>query len=244
MTVQAAATAEVLDQELEQKSNNLCVQAKEVKVTSPETFEQAAEYLQSVKRCQKEIKEWFAPMLKAANEAHKRIKQKEKDELNPLEHAERLLRQAINLYTMEQEKLRREEQRKLEERKAREAEKERQRLLERAARAEEKGKTETAEAIFSQAEEVVPEPVVAEPEVQKTTKLSSGSATIKKDLLVKVVDMKKFLQAISSDKFTVNLENIVQVKALSLKNWIKANGFKNGDIPGLSITETQNISVR
>lgn len=121
--------------------------AASIIINSEDDYKKAAEFGRMLKQRNAQVTEFFAPMKKAAHEAHKNICDREKAMLDPLKKAESTVKSIMSNWIMEQERIRRAE----EERLRRQAEEEAARKLEEAIKLEEQGKAKEAEAAASTA---------------------------------------------------------------------------------------------
>lgn len=223
--------------ELEQKTLTLYEQATALVVTDPATFAAAGEVAKALKQLEKEVTDYFAPMKKAAHDAHKAITKKEADELAPVKEASEIVRKAMNSWIQEQERIRQEAERKARMEAEEAARKERERLLAQAEKAIDKGKDEKAEELLDRAELVCAAPVTVAPVVDKTIHTASGSITQAKELQITVTDVKAFIAELVKRNVAPTM---IDVKAGPLKSWVKANAIES--FPGLHINQT--VSVR
>lgn len=121
--------------------------AASIIINSEDDYKRAAEFGRTLKQRNAQVTEFFAPMKKAAHEAHKNICDREKAMLDPLKKAEATVKCIMGSWVMEQERIRRAE----EERLRKQAEEEAARKLEEAIKLEEQGKAKEAEAAASTA---------------------------------------------------------------------------------------------
>src|SRR3990172_5848069 len=121
----------------------------------------AGEFVKGLKELKDKIIDYFKPLKEAAYKAHKAITQKENDELTPIDEADRMVRQSISAYLMEQEAIRKAAQEQLEAEARAAATKEQERLLKQAVKADEKGDAEKSAELIEKAEQVYIEPVFA-----------------------------------------------------------------------------------
>lgn len=226
---------------VESQAFEISQQAKTLKVLDEKTYLEAGEMLRTLKGMKNKVTDFFAPMKAKSYAAWKEICAKENEAVRPLDDADKFLRIEAGKYLDEQERIRKEAQRKAEEEARAAAEKEKQRLLDQAVKAEEKGKAEKAEALLEKAEMVYQEPVVVPSVVQKTTRLETGSVTRKSDIQVIVSDQFLFIKAIAEKKVPIT---VVDLRLSAIKTWVKINDIKDGEIPGLIIKEIQGISIR
>jgi hypothetical protein len=143
--------------ELEQAQSTVEARAKAITVESQADLEIAADFLRTVKTYAKQVVDTFAAAKSAAHKAHNEITTTEKKFLGPLTKAEAEVKGKVSAYTMWQNRIRAEEQRRLAE-EARKAEEDRR--LKEAERLEAEGQTEAAEQVVSAP---VVTPVVAAP---------------------------------------------------------------------------------
>lgn len=223
--------------ELEQKTLSLYEQATNLTINDQQTYAAAGEVGKALKSLEKEITDYFAPMKKAAHDAHKAITKKESDELAPVKEAMDVVRKTMNTYIQEQERIRQEAERKARIEAEEAARKERERLEAQALKAMEKGKDEKAEALIDQAEAVYAEPVTVAPVIDKTVRTESGNITQSKELQITVTDVKAFIAELVKRNVAPTM---IEVKAGPLKAWCKANAIES--FPGLHINQT--VSVR
>lgn len=228
----------VIEKELETTALTLKQQASAMVVKDVSQYAAAGELGKSIKELRGKIVDYFAPIKKAAHEAHKAITAKESEELKPVDEAIGILRDTMNAFTREQERIRQGEERKAREAAEELARKERDKLLAAAIKAEEKGQIDKAEAKMEQAEMVYAAPVTVAPTVAKTVSTASGNITQAKEVQVTVVDLKAFLTAVIA-QYPGALQSFVDIKPGPLKTWIKSNG--NDNFPGLNIVKTTGV---
>lgn len=237
MSAQAQIIPISPEAELEQKSLTLYEQASALVITDQISYAAAGEVGKALKSLQKEIEDYFAPMKKAAHDAHKAITKKESDELAPVKEAMDIVRSTMNVWIQEQDRIRKEAERKARIEAEEAARKERERLEAQALKELEKGKEEKAESLMEKAELVYAEPVAVAPVVDKTVRTESGNITQAKELQITVADIKAFMAELLKRNMAPTM---IEIKAGPLKAWVKANGFES--FPGLIIKQT--VSVR
>ena len=106
LEVEPAAT--VQEQEMVQEVTAVEQRAGAIVIRNNDDYAQAAEFGKLIKQKAAQITEFFAPMKKAAHDAHANICAREKVSLAPLVQAERLVKKVMGEYVMEQERKRRE----------------------------------------------------------------------------------------------------------------------------------------
>lgn len=238
MTAQAQVIPINPEAELEEKTLTLYEQATALVVVDEPTYIAAGEVGKALKSLEKEITDYFAPMKKAAHDAHKAITKKESDELTPVKEALEIVRRTMNSYAQEQQRIQHEAERKAQMEAEERARKERERLEAQALAAMEKGKDEKAESLLEKAEMVYVAPVTVAPVIDKTIKTASGNITQARELHITVTDIKAFVSALVSHNSAMTM---IDVKAGPLKAWAKANAIKA--FPGLQITETVGVRI-
>lgn len=133
------------EKELSRAVTALEFEAESIIIETDEDYKAAAEFGRAIKRRSAEVTAFFKPMKDAANKAHKEVCAREKTMLTPLVNAEKILKDTMGRYSMEQERKRRE----LEEKMRRQAQEEADRKLAEAIAAEESGdKDRAAEAML------------------------------------------------------------------------------------------------
>lgn len=235
---------EITEDQIKETALTLCESASNVVVQDQGGYEKASMFLKAIKDGKKIIVDFFAPMKEATNKAHKSVCEKEKNELTPINNAEKRVKSLMIDYVNEQEKLRREEERRANAIAEKEAEKERLKLEKQAEKALNKGNTEKAEEKLEQAENVYVEPVAVAPTVSKTTRLDSGTVSTRKDVEVILPEseqgIKELCRAIADGNVPVTC---VKFSPGRLKVWAK-DWKKVGKVFGLTIKETSGIIVR
>lgn len=174
-------------QEVEKKALTVVEQAKAINITDSETYIAAGAFWKDVGLMIKEVKETFDPICEAANKAHKQATAKRAQFLNPLNDAYKNVKKLMSNYDAEQERIRQEEQRRLEDI-ARKEEEERQ--LQAAIEAEENGEIEESEAIMQ--EEFKPPPVI----VPKSIPKMSGGPVFREIWSAELVDIRLLCEAV------------------------------------------------
>jgi vacuolar-type H+-ATPase subunit I/STV1 len=234
-----AETIQPEEEVIEQQALTLYEQATLLSVTDQASYQSAGELAKTLKSMGTKILDFFAPMKKSTHEAWKSVCSRENEALAPIKEADALLRKNMTRFIDEQEHIRREEQRKLEEAAREAARKEQERLLAQAAKADEKGKADKAEDLLERAENVYVAPVFVPAAVDKTVTINNGSVTRKTDLVITVTDLKALCGEVFAGRVPTT---VLEAKPGALKSWAKINQVKQ--CPGLVIQETSTISVR
>lgn len=128
-------------------------------IKTPEQFTQAGELLKAVKGALRQIEDQRVAITKPINESLRAVNAQAKTAAEPFEKAEREIKARMVEFSNEQERIRREEQRKADER----ARQEREKLEAQAAKAAAAGKAGKAEQLEERAAAVVAPVVEREP---------------------------------------------------------------------------------
>lgn len=188
--------------EAEQQAIELQAQLQALTITDQTSYDKAVEARVSAKAWLKEVGEFFDSMQKPAYEAYKKILDNRKTACEPVEKHLANLNRALIAFDDEQERLRREEQRRLEEIAFKEAEEKR---LAEAAHLEQVGAdAETIDAMLSAPVAVVERPIA-------TPTYERSKAVIYRDNWQgEVTDLFALVKAVAKDKSKLNLLQINQ----------------------------------
>lgn len=229
--------AEKIEQEFEEQSLTLYEQALSLQVVDKATYTAAGEFVKPLKDLEKKILDHYAPMKKAAHEAHKAITAKETEDLKPVREAMDLVRKSMNKYLAEVEAARRKAEEALRREAEEKARKERERLLAQAEKAEAKGDEEKVEELLDRAENVYVAPVTVQADM--TVKGDGVSVSAAMETEVMVCDLKAFIAGLVQRNLAPTM---IEVKAAPLKSWVKANAIEA--FPGLSIRRVPKARIR
>jgi len=229
--------AEKTETEFTETAMTLYEQALAIQVTDKPTYTAAGEFGKTLKDLERKIVDYFAPLKKAAHEAHKAITKRETDELSPVREAMDCVRRSMNKYLADVEAARLKAEEALRKEAEERARKEQERLLAQAAKAEEKGLNDRAEELMEKAENVYVAPVTVERDVTVKTDTVSLSAAMETE--VSVTDLKAFLAGLVQRNLAPTM---IDVKMAPLKSWVKANAIKS--FPGLAIREVPKARIR
>lgn len=226
--------------DLQTEGDALVQRANALAVTTQEEYESAGEFGRGVAALEKRIKEHYAGPKKAANDAHKAIVAAERELLEPVSKAKRVVGDKMSAFTLEQERLRRQEEERLrreeEERRAAEKAAEDERL-ERAAALEAEGKTAEAEAVLETPEREAPRAPVAPPrELPK----ASGVAG-RKVYKARVRDRAALLRAVVEGKVP---DTVVKVDEAALNRLAAAMKTEESPYPGVEFYTERSTAFR
>lgn len=99
--------------EIKNESSSIIETANNMNILNQEDLECAAGFLKDIKLTQKKIKEYWEEPIKRAYEAHKALKAKEKEMLEPLNESENILRSKVGQYKIEMELLKKQEEERI-----------------------------------------------------------------------------------------------------------------------------------
>jgi hypothetical protein len=170
--------------------------AKSMIITNDDNCRVAIEYEQGLSALIKKIDSVFDPHIKKAYEAHRGLVAEKKKHVEPVEEAKRIIKWKRIIYVEEQERLRKEQEAKLQAEARRLAE---EAILRDAIIAEAEGKPEEAEAILA-------EPIhTTGITIQKTTPSAGREGAIKEIWSAEVYDLHALLMSICEGKASIGL---------------------------------------
>lgn len=204
-------------------------QAQQISIRTTEEYKQAAEFGRLLKQKTAEVTEFFAPMKKAAHDAHKHICDREKAMLAPIANAEKLLKRTMGEFQMEQQRKQREE----EERLRALAKAEEERLLAEAIKMEEQGEKEMSEEHFENAQFMA----------NAARSISVPKETVKAEGVSTSVDWE--IESIDPSQVPVEFMNQM-LRPVDEKAVIRLIRARKGDvnIPGVKFKEVAKLSFR
>ncbi len=204
-------------------------------VKNQEQYNRASGLLVMVKGRIKQINDWFSPLVAAAHNAHKALKDRQNETLAPAMEAEGIIKRQMQAYIIEQDRIQAEAQRRLDD----EASRKQRELEEKARLAREAGKDAKADKYEQKAQEVIA-PIVA-PSVQTTVKTDSGATSIKRHTEVTIIDPMEIIKSIASGAPGSVPITVIEISESKLVKWIDANGIKTCaglqiklNVPGLA----------
>lgn len=206
-------------EQVETSSKDVVVLAEktnQLKINNQDDYNSANDLLKTVKSRFKELETQRKEITKPLDDAKKAVLSLFNKPLEILENAEKFIKRHMIGYTEEQERIAREEARKLQELADKEAERQRKLLDAKIERAEASGKEEKAEMLKEQKEEIVPTfvPYVA-PAIETPKGVSyklKWSATVIDENLVPreylIVNQKALDSIAQSTKGTINIPGV------------------------------------
>lgn len=220
------------ESELKQEIQTIDARGSALVIDSADKYVEAGSMVIALDELIKRINTYWEEPIKKAYETHRALTAKRGEMLKPVEGRRANLKSLISRYLTAQENKRKEEQRKADEARRKAEEAEREKLLARAAKADERGNQEKAEALLNQAEDVYIPPVIVAAEIEKTTRTDAGTITEKRDIQIRITDTKSVLKAVIDGIIPPTVININETK---LKQFIKISGIEK--LAGVEITE-------
>ena len=217
--------------ELETKALSWPAKAQTIAITNQQTYNDAAEFVVHIVGLRKRIVEHHAPIKTATHKAHKEAVKAEKKLLDPLAQAETIIKRALSAWDTEQDRLRREAQRKLDEAQRKTEE---QAQLDLAMEAEESGATEETVT------EILETPVVAPAIVAAPTFQKASGVSTRQTWKAEVVDIKLLCKAIAEGWVAPNM---VQANMVALNQMARAMK-QSFNVPGCKAVPENSVSVR
>lgn len=213
--------------------------AKATVVIDAGSYQAAGELLKGIKQLRQKIAETFDPHVRRAFESHRALCEEKRQAEAPLTEAERVIKNALVAYDTEQERVRREEQRRLEEVARQEQERE---ALERAAALERDGNAFGDEAMVTEARQIVEEQLQAPPPpvaaVAKATPKVSGIVH-RSTWSARVTDVMALIRFVAANPSHAGLLQVNQAalnaQARSLKGAMR--------LPGVQSVETRDVAA-
>lgn len=211
------------------RGDGLIEKAKTFEVANPLDFEAGAELIRGCKDLAEKIKAHYAPLKTKAHEAHKAICTQEKEDLTPVETAERMVRGKLGAWKSEQDKM------------AREKAEEDRRRVEEEERAKRRAEVEALNlagaTAVAQRVEAEPLPVAPVLEAPKVPLPAQGTST-RKRLDVEVTDLRLLCKAIAEGTAPLTC---VQPNIRAIADAIKG-GYPS--IPGVRSEWVEDLVVR
>jgi len=203
--------------------------ANALAIRSAETYGAAAELLKAIKALRQKIADTFGPHVKRAFDAHRALVAEQRSAEEPLTLAERTIKDKLGAYDQAQERIRRDEQARLEALARQQAE---ERQLADALAAEAAGDTVEAEAIINEA----PAPVVVQ--VEKAVPKVAG-ISYRTTYSARVTDKHALIAFVAANP---QFENLIDPNMPALNG--QARSLKMAmQIPGVVVDEKRDIAA-
>lgn len=223
--------AEIVDeQQLSRDVTDIEFQAESLVIQTDEDYAFAGEFGKMLKKKASQVTTFFKPMKDSAYQAHKAVCDREKAMLTPLRNAEKIIKQAINIYDAEQKRKRRE----AEEAARRAAEAERERKMREASELEAAGDNEGAEAAFEEA--AIMDDAASYAVVPATAAPKVSGVRTSKDWEIVEIDPKAVPLAVAG----VEIRPVDKAAVMRLIRTSKGQI----EIPGITYREVAKISFR
>lgn len=214
--------------------------AKRTAVTDGPSYEAAAELLKAIKSLRAEVDTTFDKHIKSAHGAWKGLLAEKARHETPLTDAETVIKRALVTYDQEQERLRREEQRRLDDLARQQAEDE---ALARAAALEAEGQQFGDAGMVMEAAQIVEEAIQAPapiaPMAKKETPKVAGIAMVT-TWSCTCTDLAALIRYVAAHPEQSNLLQFNQTSG----NALARSQRERMNIPGLRAVPTQGVAAR
>lgn len=224
----------------ETQGSSIITHAEHIMIVDDTTRELAAEFTTKARQAIKAIKAEFGSDIASAHKLHKDLLARQKKLIAPFEAARVIVDREISRDYLEREGARQEEERKVWERAIAVKAAQDDALAAEAQKLIEDERFEDAEALVDT--EIVVAPILPVADVQKTMTSTTGSATVRKDIKVEVVDKVAVIEAVVKRVLPFGL---ISVDMAAAKKYAKCSGLDDiPEMPGFRVTETAIVSGR
>ena len=231
MEIITGTSAQALDTEVALSKEVYTVEehARNIIIQNEAQFKAAAEFGRSIKAKQTQVKEFFEPMRMSAKRAYDEVLSRRKQMLDPLEAAEKIVKQTMSEYRVEEERRRK----AAEETARKEAEEAAKQKLDEAAALEKAGNYEAAAYAMSDAE-VMDD--YAKTGIAYAAPVKTAGVSSKKDWEIESVDPALVPVSVAG----------IEIRPVDIKAVLKLVRATKGaiQIPGIKVKETSVISIR
>ena len=203
---------QINETEIKQEVKNIITTTQKITITTAADMQISADYLRNIKTAQKRIIDFFAPLKKSAHETWKKIVASEKELIDPLNQVEINIKRKVAQYTQEQERIRQEEQRRLQAKADEQARREREALEKKAVRLK---TPEKKEALLEQAE------MVAAPVIQLAPEKKPEGISTREIWKAKIIN-----ESSVPREFLIVNQKALDAFARSTKGKIKVSGVE------------------
>jgi len=210
-----------------------------ININSAGSYEEAGRAMLEINDLLSKVKSYWKPLKEKAHEAHKAITAKENEMIKPIEERKKLLSTKISAYLTEQDRIKREEQRRLDDERRAQEKAERERLEAESKKAEDSWDLKKAVELKAQSESVYIPPTIVQSEIKKTVTMDTGTISAKKDIEVEIINISDILRHVISGKLP---SFIVSINETKLKQFLKMSGIM--ELSGCNIKEIINAQVR
>lgn len=175
------STQLVQEQELKKQIEQTILDHKDLIVKDDPGYVAACEAMKLIKKRQKDVKEYWGPLVKKAHEMHKELKGKENGFMNPLKEVYGDISSRASKYQSDKQA---EAERKQREEEARQRKIEEDKKLEEAESLQDQGRPEEAEAVLCEPVNIAPPPLQSAPKVDKVSYTEYWSFRITNEALI------------------------------------------------------------
>ena len=222
----------------EEYGDTVLAEAKSIVIVDDTTRELATEFTANARKAIKAVEAELKPDIENAHKLHKDLLARLKRLTAPIKKAQGIVDDEIKRDWLEREKLRKGEERRVRDEEEKERKRQEEILLLETEQAIVAGNIDKAEELLDSTVVVVsPSPPVAP--IKRTTESQSGSATVRKDIIVRVQDKKAIIKAVLGGKLP---DTLIVIDLGAAKRYAKAAGKVY--MQGFVIEETAVISGR
>ncbi len=241
MTENPEETKQCELEKIETETNSFLDNLTTFKITSKESFDNAALHLETISSMKKIITKYWEPLIKAAFDTKKSasaalrsVKDKKEESLSRSEKAEAHVRKLRLDFKKLQDEEDRKAREKAEKKAEAEAKKESDNLLKKAEKTID---PVNEEALIEKADEVKVAPVLIPKTIKKSERTASGTLnTFVPVVEVEVHDIKSICGMIYREELPVNVATVSEAK---IKAWVKSFDKPAGMYDGFNISKTE-----
>jgi len=211
-------------------------QARALRIVNAQSYQFACEFLKGIKALREEIADTFDPHIKRAFEAHRALVKEKREAEAPLADAELIAKRALVAFDTEQERIRREEQQRLEAEARRQAE---ERQLMEAIALEEQAQASGDAGLAMEAAAMLDQPVMT-PTIavaQSTPKVSGIS--FRETWSGQLTDLAALIRYAAANPQFMNLLQVNQVALNGLARSMKGQL----QVPGVRAIVTKDVAA-
>jgi len=227
-----------MEKELKNEIATIDEKVEAITIKDNTDYEYAGSLVIAGKTLIKKIQAFWEEPIAKARDAHKILTQRRAEMEMPVLNKIDILKRKISVYITEQERIRREEQRRLDDERRKAEEAERAKLAKKAERAEASGKIGKAEELRQAAEDIYIPAAIVET-VEKTTRTGAGTITAVKDIEIEITDHKAILKHIIAGVLPIT---IVAISEPKLKQTIKLHQIDK--LEGVMIRQVSKAQFR
>jgi hypothetical protein len=222
--------------------DTLAVRIGAIAVVDKVSYDEATDIMGEIKTRKEVIVDFFKPLKEKTWAAHKALTAQENASLDRFVNMTKYITKELRSYKAEQDRLDAIERKKREEAERKAAQKEQDRLLKLADKAEKKNDVDLADKFVEDADDVVTKPALTVNTVKKTEKTESGTAITWVDHIeIEVKDEKAICNMITNGDLPVSCVKVIESE---IKKHVKSFGIKSGDYGAYRVNRTKKERIR